>query len=176
MSLKLESPIIVPADDSMKKYRFLSEKLVLHDLGIVLHPLWLSLECTYPRWSKDFMSINIVNYGSYENGKGYEILIDGFYKILNCDYSKCRDIITENRLTIPVTLVFNHVLDSTLKINFSCGEKMTQNEHLKKKYYISCSDDEDMMLNTIKVKYILLVSVDYSTEIEFFDRDILEYL
>ncbi len=176
LNLKLVGPIIVTADESINKYKFISEPVTLEHLGIVLHPLWLKLECTYPKWSKDFMSVNIIQYDSSLEGKGCECLIDGLHDSLNWSYQKCRDIICDHELSVPITFIYNYTLDSNIKIDFSTGEKIKGNEFKRYQYYLSCSDDENMLFNSVKIKYILLLPLNYSSQIVIFDTDIMEYL
>lgn len=173
---KLNSPILVPTDEKIGKYRFLSEQLSLPELGITLCPVWLSTECTYPCWSKDFMSLNIVNYEDFDIGKGYEILIEGISKGLRSSYSDSIQMITDHKLYIPNTYHFNYVLDSNIRIDFSTGIPIKYHQHRNKKYHLSCSDDENMLLNTVKIKYILVLPYNYSSQIDFFCTDYLEYL
>ena len=174
LNLKSMGPVIVPSDDQIGKYKFLSQPLFLPSLGIKLYPLWISNECTYPKWSKDFTCLNIVDYEVFNHGKGYEVLIDGIQNSLYCTYSESQKFIKEHNLTIPRTYHFNYTLYSNIKIYYSKGVPIEYHQHKNKNYHICCSDDENMVLNTSQIKYILVLPSNYSHVFDYFDRDYLE--
>jgi hypothetical protein len=160
LSHKLDSPTILRSDEYISQYRYLSEPVTISELGITLYPLWLKMECTYPKWSQDFRSINILEYTYFDSGKGYEILTDGLKFITGESYKTCRNFVKTNKLEIPSLYCYDYVLNSNIKIDFSQGEPLDYYKHRQNSYSLARSDDKNMVVNVAEIKFILLVSSD----------------
>lgn len=168
LTLKLDSPLIIcSTDDKIKKYKYISKPVHILDLGLSLYPLWIQMECTYPEWSNDFMSINLINYKDYQTGTGFECLIDSITEGLNCSYRFAQNLILDENLTIPITFIYKCVLGSNLLIDYNNGLKISNYECDKHKYHITCTTDENMVSNTVKIKYVLMIPFNYSNQIDF---------
>jgi hypothetical protein len=161
LNLKLISPVIIFTDKNAGKYRYISHPVHLSDLKISLYPLWIQLECTYPEWSNDFLSMNLVNYSDYKTGTGFECLTDAVVEGLKCSYKFARELIINNNLSIPITLILDCNMGSNVLIDFDKGMKISKTECKKHNYHISITTDENMVSNIAKIKYILVVPIDY---------------
>jgi hypothetical protein len=164
LNLKLKSPIIIFTDKSLGKYRFISHPLHFTDLKVSLYPLWIPIECTYPEWSNDFLSVNLVNYKDYKYGTGLECLVDALVKSLRCSYKFARELIINGKLNIPITLIFDCNIGSNILIDFNKGMKINKQEFNKHDYHMSITTDDNMMSNIAKIKYILVVPLSYSSQ------------
>lgn len=161
---KLESPLLIQSDLNMGKYKYITKPIYIKNLKMYLYPVWLNLECTYPIWSDDIMAINIVR---YENrvGKGLEILLEGLKKSLGLSYDECKKLINKGKIEIPLTIITNCRIGSDIKIDFNKGEHISYYEFKKRSYYLLCTDDNEMKINTVKIKYILLLPSNCMSEI-----------
>jgi len=166
LETKKEGISLLTANDKIGKYKFLTQKLTLEKLKITMYPIWLSLRCTHPKWSTDILSLNLIksNYGESEY---IEILIDGISKYLNCTFLDARKIIEDNDISIPFIYSNDYKLNSNLRINFNLSQPIDKCEHQKKVYYLKYSDDENMMINTANIKFILVVPNNIDQEVEF---------
>ena len=158
LSLSNKTPIIVSCSDEMGKYRYLSEPIHLYDPGIIIYPFWVELECTYPAWSKDPTSFNIVKYDDFKKGKGYETLINSLVQTLEIDLSQARNFIRLNDLYLPMVWSYDLRLGSNLQVDF---DKSYPVDEYSGNFYMKFTDDANMVMNTIEVKYLLVISYDY---------------
>ena len=165
LNLKIDCPKIVCSNDDMKKYKYISKPIHLKHLELSLYPLWIQVECTYPEWSNDFLSINLIDYNTYKKGKGYEHLIDGISNGLNCSYKYAQTLIRSENLSLPLTFIHKIFLGSNLQIDFSTGTKITEAIQSKYEYHFISTIDSNMLLNTVKIKYILILPSNYSLDI-----------
>jgi len=167
--LESNPPVIVFSDNRVGKYRFISEPVVLEDLQLILYPIWIDLECIYPRWTTDFLAVSIVDYMHFKTGKGYECLIDGLVNGLACSYTTARKLIIEHELTVPITFTYNCVVGSNMNIDFSTNMEISDIELNKHRYQFRSSSDSDMVSNTMRVKYILILPQKYYEKFNNFD-------
>ncbi len=170
LNLKLKSPVIIFPDKSLGKYRFLSKPIHLTDLQVSLFPVWIQLECTYPEWSNDFLSVNLINYNDYKVGTGFECLIDGLVKSLNCSYKYARNLIVNGMLYLPTTIIFDCNIGSNILIDFERCMYISKRECNKYEYYMNITTDDIMVSNIAKIKYILVLPLSYSSQIDSLDK------
>ena len=158
---KIKGISLLASDNNIGKYKFLTEKLKLPNLGITMYPLWLNMCCTYPKWSQDILSLNLIC--GDESGEETEILIDGFYNLskkhnLNWSYNKILKLIKKHDIIIPMFYCIDYKNNSNIQINFTLSEPIEIYEHNMKDYLIKYTNDDDMMINSVKIKFILIIS------------------
>lgn len=165
LNTKTKGPVLLPTDNHMGKYQFLTQVLTINKLDITIYPIWLSIGCTHPKWSNDIMSINLLR-SVTEDTDDMEVLIDGISKYLNMDYFEARKFIQKNELSIPVLYSTDYKLDSNLRINFDLSEPIEPYEHRNKNYHLKYTDDDNMMINTAEIKFILVVPFNYIESVD----------
>lgn len=173
MYFKIIGPHLVQANSSVSKYQYIYKSVSIPQIGISLFPVWLSLECTYPRWAKNINAINIVVCG---NDHQYEVLIDGLHKSLGCAYEQCGDLVKTYNIKIPSTFITGKLSSDNVSIDFSKGSALDFDEHKRKNYYIINSEDDDMVINQVKIKYILSMPIRLTLSIDTEPVDILKYI
>ena len=164
LNIKSESPKLIFTGKNIGKYRYISEMVYIDHLKLYLYPVWLQIECTYPKWSRDYLSINLVQYYDYLEGVGYECLIDGLVSGLGCSYETAKNIIIDENLNIPPTFIFDCNIGSNFIIDFDSGIPVSRGEVSKQSYHLTVTDDENMVSNIAKIKYILILPRYFSDQ------------
>ena len=157
LNVSLESPTIIPSDNKIGKYKYLTEPVSIDDLNIKLYPLWLSINCTHPKWSDDVMALNLIK-NRYNHKEDIEILIDGMSELFYCSYSDVRNVIINNELFIPNVYSSDFVLNTNIIIDYDKSEPIDKYEQEIKNYHLRHTTDEEMMINTAKIKFILVTN------------------
>ena len=156
LNVSVDGPTIIPTDNKIGKYKYLTEPLQLDELNIRMYPLWFDINCTHPKWSKDIMAVNLIK-NRYNNQEDMEILINGISEAFYCSYSKAREAIIDNDLSIPNLYSSDYIVNSNIIIDYDKSEPITKYEQDIKNYHIRYTTDDEMMINTAKVKFILVV-------------------
>ena len=147
-----KSPKLVVADRLLGKYQYLTERVIILKLQVTLFPVWLKIPCTHPKWSRDIMMVNLI----YEDTQ--EILIDGIYQTFQCSYFKARQLIEEYHLFIPIFCLVDYLVGTNIVVDYDRSEEISSSEHRKKKFCLRNSyHDDEMMINTAQVKFVLIV-------------------
>ena len=149
--LENKKPQLIIADRCLGKYQYLTERIIINKLNITLFPVWLSIPCTHPSWSQDIMMVNLI----YEDT--IEILIDGLYQTFQCSYSECRRLIVDYGLLIPIFCSMDYLSGTNIIVNFENSQEISALEHKKKNFCLrTILDDNNMMITTAKVKFVLI--------------------
>ena len=147
-----KGPKLIVADRLLGKYQYLTERVIIPKLQVTLFPIWLDIPCTHPSWSKDIRMVNLI----YEDTQ--EILIDGIYRTFQCSYSKAVELITLYQLSLPIFCLVDYLVGTNIIVDFEASEEISASEHKKKRFCLrNVSDDQEMMINTARVKFILIV-------------------
>ena len=154
LKVSTEGPTIIPTDNKIGKYKYLTEPLNLDDLNIKMYPIWLSINCTHPKWSHDVMAINLIKNKPNED---MEILIDGMVDLFYCSYSNAKEVIINNELSIPNIYSNNYTVNSNIIMDYDKSEPINEYEQEIKNYHIRYTTDNEMMINTAKIKFLLVV-------------------
>lgn len=181
LHLSTKIPIIISCNDQIGKYKYLTcplslslsnpvnnisnpvNNVVNKVINMIIYPIWITMECTYPKWSRDINSLNIIRYKDFNTGKGYETLINTLSNTLNLSYNKARKMIKTHRLSIP----YIYEIPNTCIIDFSQGKPIEYYQHKNNTYYLQYTDDKDMMMNTVKVKFFLITTPNTKNFIDF---------
>lgn len=153
-NLKMRSPIILPLDNRVKSYKYITEPVHLSKIGVILYPLWINTRCYYPRWSDSIYSIKI-EFLNREKDKDKEVIVDSISKSLSCNYEEAHNLFLNSRLSVPRIVISDYKDTDNIILNYSDGELLDEKEYPPIHFGV---DNSDRMVNNISLKYILLLS------------------
>ncbi len=158
LEAKRTGPQLLSTDARVGKYVYLTETLTLDKLKVSMYPVWLSIGCTHPKWSRDIMSINLIR-SRYNYGEEKEILTDGLVRDLGCSYEESRKLIKKHDIFIPTVYPTDYKLNTNIEINFGLSEQLEPYEHHNKEYHFEHTNDNNMMMSTARVKFIFVAPI-----------------
>ena len=153
LSLQLKSPTIIETGQQIGDYRYIFERIIIEN--IVLYPLWLSLNCNYPAWSKDIRSLNIEQLSPLSSNRDLEILSSALSEILSCSYETSSELIKNNKIQLPY-LCISELDGSNVKIDFANPDNDENGNDEG-----NDPAENDQVENIVSVKFILVLPKDY---------------
>lgn len=157
----LKSPTIIPADSSIEEYIYVSQPKVFYNFGIIMYPLWISVDCVYPKWSNEIPSVTIKSIYPLNNSSDLEILTDSISIAMNSSFEEARNFINTHCINVP-NMYKSDYTNNNIYVDFTKGENISMEElkHKFKSFNIICmKDDLHIMLNTARVKYFLILPI-----------------
>ena len=154
--VKHQGPRIIGADELMSSYRFLDEALEIPHLGVTLYPLYVEMECTYPKWAQKVDALQLLPFK--QSAKEMEILVEAISNCLNISIDEAQAYISKHKLRVPRVLVGTYETKN-LDIDFSIGEPLENDYHQTDQSddYSFGLDDDQIMKNRVTVRMLLVV-------------------